>query len=142
MSSKEFLFFILGLIIAFLNFSTFFFLLLSEQKHQRIYNKLGNDAYNGTLADQMFNEVKVLCMVITQPENHKTKAIYVKNTWGKRCNKLLFMSSAHDSVLDPIVLDIPENRTFQWRKTRESFQYVYNNHLDDADWFLKADDDS
>lgn len=38
------------------------------------------------------NTVKVLCWVMTAPQNHLTKAIHVKRTWGKRCNKLIFIS--------------------------------------------------
>lgn len=94
------------------------------------------------LADEMFKKVRVLCWVMTNPDNHKTKAIHIKNTWGKRCNKLLFMSSKTDLELDAIALPVDEGRTSLWDKTKSAFQYVYQNHYEDADWFLKADDDS
>ena len=29
-----------------------------------------------------------------------------------------------------------------WFKTRAAWKYIYDNHFDDADWFIKADDDS
>ena len=95
-----------------------------------------------TLADEMFKKVRVLCWVMTNPKNHKTKAIHVKNTWGKRCNKLLFISSETDMELGTIALPVNEGRNNLWDKTKSAFQYVYQNHYDEADWFLKADDDS
>lgn len=39
-------------------------------------------------------KLKLLCWIMTNPDNHKTKALYVKWTWSKRCDKVLFMSSA------------------------------------------------
>lgn len=99
------------------------------------------DLYNETLADKLFDEVRLLCWIMTTPANHKTKAIHIKNTWGKRCNKLLFMSTSIDLELETIALPVKEGRETLWDKTKNAFQYVYKHHYDDADWFMKADDD-
>ena len=99
------------------------------------------EIFNETLAEKLYKEVRILCWIMTSPENHKLKAIHVKKTWGKRCNKLLFMSSEADVELGTIALPEVEGRTHLWGKTKDAFSYIYYNHFDEADWFLKADDD-
>ena len=38
--------------------------------------------------------VKLVCWIMTMPDNHQKKAKHVKATWGRKCDVLLFMSTA------------------------------------------------
>lgn len=122
---------------------------------------------NKTIAHQLYNDVKILCWIMTTPKNHQKKARHVKRTWGNRCNRLLFMSTSEGKVriksfkrfnsnivfvlwvsqfidpeLESIALPVKEGRNSLWAKTKEAFKYIHKHHLDEADWFLKADDDT
>lgn len=99
------------------------------------------DLWNRTLAEKLHNEVKVLCWIMTNPENHKTRAFHLKATWGKRCNKLLIMSSKADDLIGSIALPVFEGRNNLWDKTKAAFQYAYRNYPE-YDYYLKADDDT
>ena len=99
--------------------------------------------YDELMAENLFEKVKIVCIVMTISMNHRTKADHVRDTWGKRCNKIIFMTDVHDPALgSTVTLNVGENHNTLWRKTRAAFQYVHANHLKDADWFLKADDDT
>lgn len=98
--------------------------------------------HNKALADKLYKEVKVLCWVNTWPNNHKTRAKSVKETWGKRCNKLLFISTKEDPELDSVALPLKDGRQYLWSKIRGAFTYVYKNYFDEYDWFVRADDDT
>lgn len=88
-------------------------------------------------------EVRVLCWILTSRTNRIQRAHHAATTWGKRCDKLLLMSGRDDEQIDNIVpLPVDEGRENLWIKTKLAFQYIYQHHRDDADWFVKADDDT
>jgi hypothetical protein len=80
--------------------------------------------YDESLSEDLFHEVKILCWVFTHPDNHQNKSVHIKNLWGKRCNKLLFMSTEEDFVLGTVKLPVPGGRESLWNKTIKTYQYV------------------
>lgn len=106
------------------------------------YENDSDKKFDSSLSDELFNEIKIVCLVLTQPADHQTKAKYVKNTWGSKCNRLIFLSTEADEELGAIALPYNESREILWGKVKEGFLYAYENYYNEADWFLKADDDS
>ena len=93
-------------------------------------------------AKLLAKQVRILCWVMTAPQNVDTKAQHVKNTWGKRCNILLFISSVTNDSFPTIGINSVEGYRHLTAKTMFAFRYIYEHYFDKADWFMKADDDT
>lgn len=106
-----------------------------------------NDPHH-VIADKQAKEeaqrIRILCWIMTSPKTLHTKGKPIKETWAKRCNIVLFMSSQEDPSFSANVigLDVGEGRDKLWHKTRAAWQYVHDKHINDAEWFIKADDDT
>ncbi|KAK7008924.1 glycoprotein-N-acetylgalactosamine 3-beta-galactosyltransferase 1, partial [Biomphalaria glabrata] len=102
-----------------------------------------DDDYQATtVAQQLAKQVRVLVWVMTSPKNLANKALAIKQTWGKRCNIILYISSVSDPEFPTISLNVPEGREHLTGKTMAAFRYIHEHYLDEADWFMKADDDT
>ncbi|KAH9489580.1 Glycoprotein-N-acetylgalactosamine 3-beta-galactosyltransferase 1 [Bulinus truncatus] len=95
-----------------------------------------------SIAKNLYNRVRVACWILTSPSNLDRKAIHVKNTWGRKCQLVLFMSSVKNETFPTVGLNTTEGRNHLTAKSMQAFQYLYDHHLNDSDWFLKADDDT
>ena len=61
----------------------------------------------GYLAPEV-NGTRILCWIMTTPDNIPERAKSVKDTWGKRCDTLLFFSSKEDTNFPAIGLNVNE----------------------------------
>lgn len=100
---------------------------------------LGEDS---AVADELYKNVRILCWVMTGPSNLEKKARHVKATWTRHCNMVVFMSSVDDPDFPTVGLGTKEGRDQLYWKTIRAFHYAYERHIQEADWFLKADDDT
>lgn len=99
----------------------------------------GEDA---AVARALFQRVRVLCWVMTAPQNLESKARHVRDTWARHCNVALFVSSEPAPHFPAVGLGVPEGRAQLYWKTIRALQFVQRHHRAHADWFLKADDDT
>ncbi|XP_042893106.1 glycoprotein-N-acetylgalactosamine 3-beta-galactosyltransferase 1-like [Penaeus japonicus] len=93
-------------------------------------------------ADKLATEVRVLCLVMTVESNHEKKAVHLKNTWGRKCNKLIFASTKDDPLLGAIDVGVQDVRKQQWGKAKKALKYVFDHNFHIFDWLLVASEDS
>lgn len=97
---------------------------------------------------------RILCFVNTISVHHASRAQAVADTWGQRCDKLLFFSNASATItvgsaasgnaqsFEVVPLDVIADHNHLWQKHKATLEYVYRHYRHDFDWFYKADDDA
>jgi glycoprotein-N-acetylgalactosamine 3-beta-galactosyltransferase len=87
--------------------------------------------------------VRVLCWVNTFHGNHEKRLRTIQRTWGKKCDKLLFMSDVEDLSIPTVRIMAPPLHETLWQKHREIVRMLVREYTEgDFDWILKCDDDT
>ncbi|OWA53078.1 putative Glycoprotein-N-acetylgalactosamine 3-beta-galactosyltransferase 1 [Hypsibius exemplaris] len=122
------------------DFQTFHSKITSEKDDDRdLYAAPQNQL--DLLEFQNDSNVRIFCWILTSPAT-RNKTIAVHDTWAKRCDGYVFISSEEDAEFHVVNASLPEGRDYLWGKTKFALGHIYNNTLKDYDWFLKADDDT
>lgn len=79
---------------------------------------------------------------MTSQNNLYKKAIHVRATWGRRPNKILYMSDSTDKNFPAIGISSGKGRAHLTAKTMNAFDYIWKHHSEEAEWFMKVDDDT
>ncbi|KAM9319918.1 glycoprotein-N-acetylgalactosamine 3-beta-galactosyltransferase 1-like [Gastrophryne carolinensis] len=97
---------------------------------------------DSSVSDELSKKVSVLCWIMTAPAYLESRTIHVKHSWARHCDKTLFVSSTTIESFPTIGMDTGEGRDQLYWKTIHALHYIHKNHFHEADWFLKADDDT
>jgi glycoprotein-N-acetylgalactosamine 3-beta-galactosyltransferase len=85
--------------------------------------------------------------VFTHAKVH-SKVHYVHNTWGNRCDKVIYMTGPKqpEQKDDPNFKFVYLNMTDEYNRITEkallTFEYIYDNLMEEFDWFVRANDDT
>jgi len=101
-----------------------------------------------------FSPTRIWCLCPTLWPLQKTHVERIAETWGRHCDKMIFVIGHDDEESPPLS---QENAVFWrlnitrkqsqgtrniWEKVYKMWIKVYTDHLEEAEWFLKVDDDS
>ena len=118
-------------------------------RDRRKQYKPGSQYEPTSLEDEYLFKKMVFVGVLTQQSYLPTRAKYLYETWGKEVDKLVFFVGEDCEVPPelgylPIVKleGIPDNVYPPLKKTFAVMEYMYNNYLNQFNWFIRADDDT
>ena len=82
--------------------------------------------------------IRILCWIPTGISDLQRQAVYIRDTWAKRCDVTLFMSSQRNSSFPTVGLNVTDGRLHNAAKAKAAWTYVREHHINDADYFLKG----
>ena len=116
---------------------------VSAFKLLKPYNHSGSTSSYQGQGNPTKPTVSLLCWILADPHLLYTKVIHQKVTWGRKCDKLLVLSSKEDKDFPAIGLpNTQEGRYHIDSKAKYAWRYLHENYIDEFDFFIKTDPDT
>ena len=118
-----------------------------KDPRRKVY-KPGSHGEVCTLRDEYVFKKTLLVGVLTQQEYLPTRAKVLYETWGKEVDKLILFvgedcNVSADLMHLPIVKlkGVPDHVYPPLKKAFAVMKYMYTHHINEFNWFIRADDD-
>ena len=85
---------------------------------------------------------RLLCWILADPDLLGQKVIHQKQTWAKRIDKLLVMSSKQNDTFPAIGLNVTAGRNHIASKVQAAWTYIHKHFIHEYDFFIKTDPDT
>lgn len=96
------------------------------------------------LAEYMYNTQRVLCIVVSDQREITDNYEYIMNTWGKRCNKIIFFSDETITLSSVNVAKDASILVFSHAdpqtRLRNIMKFIYASEKHNFDWLMKVGD--
>jgi hypothetical protein len=90
-------------------------------------------------------EIKVFCAIYTYSGN-RNQIKSIEETWGRRCDG--FLAASNETITGTAIVNIPHDGPWNgqyhniWQKVRSILGYLYDNFLQDYDFYFLCGDDT
>uniref|UniRef100_A0A0N4Z490 N-acetylgalactosaminide beta-1,3-galactosyltransferase n=1 Tax=Parastrongyloides trichosuri TaxID=131310 RepID=A0A0N4Z490_PARTI len=116
--------------------------IIKDKSNDNVEKIDGNQTDFEDIIEALKDNISILCLIHTSPKYKDSRAIHLKNTWLRRCNDYLFISTEDDESLPAIKCFKKDGYQYSNGRMRKGLSYVYETYNNKYDWILKADDDT
>ncbi|KAF7262552.1 hypothetical protein EG68_00193 [Paragonimus skrjabini miyazakii] len=88
-------------------------------------------------------QMRLLCLITTEPAYYELRAIHIQNTWARRCKKFWFTGTQAHKQLVLMRLELPHSTKseFSWFEAKFALRRLYQD-VESYEFYLYAPDDA
>ncbi|KAF5406222.1 hypothetical protein PHET_00237 [Paragonimus heterotremus] len=96
-----------------------------------------------TSVEPELRQMRLLCLITTEPDKYELRAIHIQNTWARRCKTFWFTGTQSHKQLVLMRLNLPHSTEDEssWLEAKFVFRRLYQD-VESYEFYLYAPDDA